>query len=188
MKKALIVVDLQNDFCPGGALPVAGGDQVVPVANKLIHFFESNNWPIYFTRDWHPANHSSFQENGGIWPVHCVAETDGAAFHAALNIPTQATIISTATQAEYEAYSGFERTNLAKLLKQQKVSELVVVGLATDYCVKHTVLDGLKAGFKVSVVQEGVRAVNVKPGDGDQALEEMEKNGAKVVNLGEVIG
>lgn len=187
MKKALIVVDLQKDFCQGGALEVSEGEQVVAPTNKLIDYFLDNNWPIFFTRDWHPINHLSFKEFGGSWPPHCIAGTEGASFHDQLKIPKEAVIVSTATEPDKEAYSGFEGTHLNQILKAEKLTQLVVVGLATDYCVKATVLDGLKAGFDVTVVKEGIRAVNVKPRDGQDAVREMKRKGAKFVSLAEAI-
>lgn len=187
MKKALIVVDLQKDFCQGGALEVSEGDQVVAPINQLIDYFLDNNLPIFLTRDWHPSNHLSFKEFGGIWPPHCIAGTEGANFHDQLKIPQEAIVVSTATEADKEAYSGFEGTHLIKILKAEKVTELVVVGLATDYCVKETVLDGLKGDFNVTVVNEGIRAVNVKPRDGQDAVREMKRKGAKFVSLAQVV-
>lgn len=187
MKKALIVVDLQKDFCQGGALEVSEGDQVVAPINQLIDYFLENNLPIFLTRDWHPSNHLSFKEFGGIWPPHCIAGTEGANFHDQLKIPQEAIVVSTATEPDKEAYSGFEGTHLIKILKAEKVTELVVVGLATDYCVKETVLDGLKGDFNVTVVNEGIRAVNVKPRDGQDAVREMKRKGAKFVSLAQVV-
>lgn len=183
MKMALIAVDVQNDFCPGGALPVPEGDKVVGPINTLIRSFESRGLPVCFTRDWHPPDHCSFKQFGGTWPVHCVAETEGAAFHKDLYLLETAVVISKATQKNTEAYSGFDGTGLAALLREKKVEHGVVVGLATDYCVKATVLDALEAGFAVTVIREGVRAVNVNPDDGEKALAEMEEKGARLRNL-----
>lgn len=176
--KALILVDIQKDFCPGGALAVTGGDEVIEPANRLMEEFEKNGLPIFLTRDWHPANHSSFKENGGIWPPHCIADTDGAAFHDSLKVSRHAIIISKATAVENDAYSGFQDTNLEERLRSLKVTEVIILGLATDYCVKNTVLDALSKGFSVSVVNEGIRAVDVESGDGDRAVDEMKTAGA----------
>ncbi|MCP4136288.1 MAG: bifunctional nicotinamidase/pyrazinamidase [bacterium] len=187
MKRALLLVDIQNDFCPGGNLAVKGGDQVVEPSNELIALFEKEGDPVFFTRDWHPFDHSSFTENGGIWPSHCVANSPGAEFHANLHIPVSAKIISKAADRNVEAYSGFEGTGLTDQLKSLGVEELVVTGLAADYCVKNTVLDGLNAGFSVLVVEEGIRAVNVEPHDGAKAIAEMEEKGARIVKLNEII-
>ena len=179
MKRALIVVDVQNDFCPGGALPVPGGDRTVPVINRLIRRFEETGEPVFFTRDWHPAEHISFAENGGPWPTHCVAGTGGAEFHPELHVSDDAVIVSKATKAEKESYSGFQGTDLDERLKAFGVRELVVGGLATDYCVKATVLDGLENGYDVTVVSDGIAAVEVSPGDGQAAVEEMTGMGAR---------
>lgn len=185
--KALIIVDVQNDFCPVGALAVDGGDQVVEPINKLIKWFESEGLPIVFTRDWHPDNHLSFKENGGIWPVHCVAGTYGAEFNHNLYFPSVAIIVSKATSFDKEAYSGFQGTGLASTLRDMGVEQLVVVGLATDYCIKSTVIDALKLGFEVQVVDEGIRGVNVNPDDSDKAVEEMKKHGASFISINDFI-
>jgi len=179
--KALIVVDVQNDFCPGGALAVADGDMVVEPINQLVKQFEAEELPVVFTRDWHPKNHVSFKVNGGIWPIHCVAGTRGAAFHPGLYFPSVAFIVSKATEPDMEAYSGFQGTGLASWLRQLDVDELVVTGLATDYCVKNTVTDALKLGFSVSVVENAVKAVNVNPDDGEKAIGEMKNSGASLI-------
>lgn len=181
--KALILVDIQKDFCPGGALAVSDGDMVVEPANILMKKFESAGLPVFVTRDWHTPDHSSFSENGGTWPVHCVAETDGAAFHDDLKVSSHAVIISKAMEKDTDAYSGFEGTDLADRLRSLKVTETVILGLATDYCVKNTVLDALKEKFSVSVVTEGIRAVEVNPGDGKAAIDEMKAAGARFVSV-----
>ena len=186
-KTALILVDIQNDFCPEGALAVTDGDAVVAPANQLIDYFEKKQWPIILTRDWHPVDHISFQENGGIWPVHCVAETPGAAFHPDLKIPENAIYINKATETETEAYSGFNGTELESILKKQGISRLVIAGLATDYCVKLTVVDAKKLGIETIVVKEGIRAVNIKPEDGVNAIAEMENSGAKMMTVAEIL-
>ena len=181
MKKALIVVDMQNDFCPGGTLAVTDGDRIISDINKLVVDFLHEGDQVYFTRDWHPKNHCSFSENGGIWPTHCIAGTKGAEFHSELFVPDSAVIISKGDRPFPDAYSGFQNTALEKVLKISCTEEVTVCGLATDYCVKATVLDALKSGFKVRVFENGIRAVNVSPGDGKKALEEMEKNGADII-------
>lgn len=179
--KALIIVDVQNDFCPGGALAVNQGDKVVEPINELSRQFEADGYPVVFTRDWHPANHISFKPNGGIWPPHCVAGTTGAQFHPDLYFPPVSILVSKATEPEQEAYSGFQGTGLASWLREMGVEELWITGLATDYCVKNTVLDAIKLGFKVKVVKRAIRAVNVSPNDGEQAINEMILNGAEMV-------
>ncbi len=179
--RALIVVDMQNDFCPGGALAVADGDRIISDINKLVLEFVKEGCPVVFTRDWHPRNHCSFSENGGMWPVHCVADTVGAAFHRELFVPETAVIISKAHRPFPDAYSGFQGTDLEQVLKINGVTEVTVCGLATDYCVKATALDAVEAGFKTAVVKDAVKAVNIAPDDGRKAFEEMKKKGVDVL-------
>jgi nicotinamidase/pyrazinamidase len=181
----LVVVDVQNDFCPGGALPVPEGDKVVPVLNKYIERFKEADAPIVFTRDWHPPDHSSFKEQGGPWPPHCVQNTEGAKFHQKLLMPPEAEIVSKAEKKD-EAYSFFQGTNVATELQQRGVKRLLVGGLATDYCVKETVLDGLKYGFEVFHLDDASRGVNVNPNDSKQALRAMVAAGAKRISLGDL--
>lgn len=180
---ALIIVDLQNDFLPGGALAVPRGDEVVPVLNDYIARFEKKHLPVFATRDWHPANHCSFKTCGGIWPAHCVAETNGAAFASQLRLPKEAIVVSKATEPGAEAYSGFVGTALEKKLRHMNARRVFVGGLATDYCVLSTVKDALKAGFETFLLRDGCRAVNVKPDDGRKAELEMEDLGARSVEL-----
>ena len=187
MKYALLVVDIQNDFCSGGALAVTGGDEVIDLANRLITLFRQNSWPIYLTRDWHPDNHCSFRAFGGPWPRHCVAGTEGARFHPRLSIPPDAEIISKATTPDKEAYSDFDGTGLARRLHDQEVDMVVIIGLATDYCVRAGALDALAAGFRVMVIREAVRAVDVNPGDGERALSEITGQGGEVSGMGEFL-
>jgi nicotinamidase/pyrazinamidase len=180
MPDGLLVVDVQNDFCPGGALAVKKGDKVVPRLNKAIAAFARAGLPIFFTRDWHPPNHISFRDQGGIWPPHCVQGTIGAGFHPDLAIPDGATIISKGDKPSAEAYSGFQGTDLERRLKRAGVKEVFLGGLATDYCVKESCLDALQRSFRVNVLRDCVMAVNVKPGDGAKALREMRRAGAKL--------
>lgn len=180
-KKALIVVDVQNDFCPGGSLAVAHGDEVVEPLNKLITDFLDRGEPVFKTRDWHPATAKHFAKYGGIWPVHCVQNTAGAEFQPDLDVDPRITVISKGTTEDADGYSGFDGTNLAQILREQNVEEVWVGGLATDYCVKHTVLDALKQGFEVRALAGAMRAVEVNPGDGEKALEEMRAAGAEIV-------
>lgn len=182
-KKALIVVDVQNDFCPGGSLAVAQGDEVVAPLNKLIEEFLDRNEPVYQTRDWHPAQTKHFAAYGGTWPVHCVQDTHGAEFHPGLIDDPRVTIISKGIDESADGYSGFDGTNLAQLLREEGVEEVWVGGLATDYCVKHTVLDALREGFEVKALAEAMRAVNLKPDDGAKAVEEMREAGAEIVGV-----
>ncbi|MBW1853012.1 MAG: isochorismatase family protein [Deltaproteobacteria bacterium] len=144
---ALVIVDLQNDFLPGGNLAVPDGDEIVPVINRYIALFQSKGLPVFATRDWHPQNHCSFEPQRGIWPVHCVQGTAGSQFHSDLRLPDSTTVISKAVTKEKDSYSGFEGTDLTERLKAAKVRRLLIGGLATDYCVLFTVKDALKNGF-----------------------------------------
>ena len=175
---ALIVVDLQSDFLPGGSLAVPGGEEVIDVLNGYIDTFVQREWPIFATRDWHPPNHCSFKAQGGLWPEHCVMNTPGARFSPALRLPAFASIISKGTDPTRDAYSGFEGTDLEERLRKMSVPRLYVGGLATDYCVLNTVKDGLQRGFEVKLLEDAIRAVNVKPGDGSAAIKEMVDLGA----------
>jgi nicotinamidase/pyrazinamidase len=175
---ALILVDVQNDFLPGGALGVPEGDQVIPVLNKYSEVFEQLGLPIVATRDWHPENHCSFEAQGGPWPPHCVAGTEGAAFATGLDLHGDTKVVSKAETPEEEAYSGFQGTELNRWLKERGVRRVFVGGLATDYCVRETVRDGLVNGYEVVLLGDAIRAVNVDPGDGEKAVAEMEKEGA----------
>ena len=179
----LIVVDLQVDFCPGGALAVAEGDEVVAPVNGLLNI---PGWMKVATRDWHPADHASFEAQGGIWPVHCVAETRGAAFHPRMEAGKVEMVVSKATTRDAEAYSGFDGTTLADDLREVGIGRLFVCGLATDYCVKATALDARREGFEVVVVEDAIRAVNVNPGDGKKAIEEMRAAGCAFVPSSEI--
>ena len=185
---ALVVVDVQNDFCPGGALAVPEGDRVVPVLNRWVDAFHRAGRVVVYTQDWHPENHVSFRARGGPWPVHCVQGTHGAAFHPDLAV--RGVVFRKGFDPDREAYSGFDgalaegerdvrpETGLAAWLREQGVRRLYVGGLATDYCVRATVLDALREGFQVTVLVPAVRAVDVTPGDGRRALEEMQARGA----------
>ena len=181
----LILVDVQNDFLPGGALAVTDGDAVVPVLNDCIRGFSQRRLPIFATRDWHPVNHCSFKAQGGPWPPHCVAGTPGAAFARRLELPHGAVVISKA-EGEEDAYSGFEGTDLNQRLPALGARRLFVGGLATDYCVLNTVLDGLRLGYQVRVLRDAIRAVDVISGDGDRALQEMFEAGAIPVSRGDI--
>src|SRR5258705_7018349 len=179
-KQALIVVDVQNDFCPGGALAVAHGDEVVAPLNKLINEFLQRGDPVYKSRDWHPPTTKHFRAYGGTWPVHCVQGTAGAEFHPALKDDPRIQIISKGLGDE-DCYSAFDGSDLSARLRQQGVVNVWVGGLATDHCVKNTVLDALKEGFHVKAVKSAMRAVDLQPGDGERALEEMRSAGAEIL-------
>ena len=181
IKKALIVVDVQNDFCPGGSLAVAHGDEVVAPLNKLMKEFLDRGEPVYKTRDWHPPKAEHFVDYGGTWPVHCVQDTPGAEFHPELLDDPRIDVISKGIDERADGYSGFDGTQLAHSLRGEGVEEVWVGGLATDYCVKYTVLDALKEGFKVKALGDAMRPVNINPDDGHKALEEMSAAGAEIV-------
>ena len=186
---ALVVVDLQNDFAdPAGGLSVAGGDAIVPTVNGEIAMARNNGALVVATQDWHPESTPHFAKDGGIWPVHCVAETWGAALHPDLAIPDDAPRVRKGANGE-DGYSGFTMrdpttgetipTELESILRAADVRRVVVVGLATDYCVKATALDAVRLGFETSLLTDAVAAVDLEPGDGGRALDEM--RGAGVV-------
>ncbi|HEY6365549.1 MAG TPA: nicotinamidase [Candidatus Binatia bacterium] len=184
-KDALIVVDVQNDFCPGGTLAVKEGDQVVPVLNRYIDQFIKAGLPIFATRDWHPEKTSHFITGGGAWPPHCIQGSQGAQFHPDLKLPPDTVVVSAGMGSDEDGYSGFlgrddSGVKLVDLLRQRGIERIFVGGLATDYCVKHTVLDGLKEGLEVVLLTDSVRGVNLKPGDSASAIEEMLRAGAEV--------
>ncbi|MBI5197707.1 MAG: nicotinamidase [Nitrospirae bacterium] len=175
---ALIIVDVQRDFCPGGALAVPQGDEVVPVLNRYIEKCHSSGGYLFVTRDWHPADHISFKPQGGPWPPHCIQRTAGAGFHPDLALPEWLEIVSKGTHSDQEAYSGFEGTDLERRLRARGIKQLLIGGLATDYCVKSTVLDGLKHGFEVIFLEDASRGVNLQPDDGNRAVAGMVEAGA----------
>ena len=201
MKRALILVDIQNDFIPGGALEVKRGDEVIEIANRAIKYFDN----VIATRDWHPADHKSFAsqhegKNPGefielnglpqiLWPDHCVNGTKGAEFAPGLNVSSITKVIQKGLDKEVDSYSGFfdnaqdHATGLDDYLRSQGIGDLYIMGLATDYCIKYTVLDARKLGFNTSLIIEGIRGVELNPGDCDAAIEEMKEAGAKVVSI-----
>lgn len=181
----LLLVDPQNDFCPGGSLAVADGNAVIPVLNDWVNAAQRAAVPIFVSRDWHPAKTTHFKDFGGVWPAHCVMDTHGAEFHPDLHLPAEAVIVSKGMGETEDAYSAFQArddagTLLAALLEQRGVRHLYVAGLATDYCVKSSALDALSRDFGVTLVPEGMRAVNLQPTDGEQALAEMRARGAQL--------
>jgi len=180
---ALVVIDIQNDFLPGGSLAVPHGDEVVPVLNRYIGLFQSKELPIYATRDWHTPDHCSFKAQGGPWPPHCVADTEGARFAAGLKLPPRATVISKALRQDKDAYSGFEGTDLNTRLQELGVRRVFIGGLATDYCVLNTVKDALQLGYHVVLLMDAIRPVNVQPDDGHRAEDEMQTLGAQPIQF-----
>lgn len=182
-RTALLVVDVQNDFCPGGSLPVQDGDTVVPVLNDFVARFASDGLPVIFSRDWHPAQTTHFQSHGGPWPAHCVQGTPGARFHPALHLPEGALVVSKGMGPSEDGYSAFvgrdeQGRSLTNLLRDQGVDKLVIGGLATDYCIVSSVLEAREAGFAVEVISAGIRGVDVQPGDSAMAIERMKAAGA----------
>ena len=183
---ALIVVDMQEDFMPWGALPVPDADKIIDLINRYITAFKDRGALIVATRDWHPPDHISFQERGGPWPPHCVRGTKGAEFVKGLNLPDDTIIVSKATQSEEEAYSGFQGTGLGKELKERGVRRVFICGVATEYCVKNTALDAVKEGFDTYLLTDAIKGVEVNEGDVRRALEEMSENGVKFLTFEEV--
>jgi nicotinamidase/pyrazinamidase len=177
-RDVLIIVDVQNDFCPGGALAVPGGHEVVPIINRLLQ----HRWLSVATKDWHPADHCSFKPQGGHWPPHCVQQTSGAELHPDLDATAIQLVITKGSHPDQEAYSGFQGTELAKILREKGVQRVVLCGLATDYCVRSTALDALREGLEVVVLQDAIRGVEVNPGDCQRALEELRQAGAQLIS------
>ncbi|WP_213697989.1 nicotinamidase [Acetomicrobium sp.] len=176
---ALIIVDLQVDFCPGGNLAVPEGDEIVPIANKLVELFEKQGGQIVFSRDWHPDKHMSFKEYGGPWPVHCVQNTKGAEFHPDLFIPPSAIVVSKATETLKEAYSAFDGTGLSETLHEAGIERVFICGLATDVCVKSTALDAIKLGYDTYVIEDASRGISKE--SVEKSLKEMESVGVKII-------
>jgi nicotinamidase/pyrazinamidase len=190
--EALLIVDVQNDFCAGGALEVADGDAVVPVVNRLARAVVARGGLVFASRDWHPRETRHFAANGGTWPVHCVAGTPGAQFHPGLDLPETASIVTTGDTADedgYSAFTGYLSTGerFVDALRAQGIRRLVVAGLATDYCVKQSVLEACRLGLDVVVVEDGIRAVDAMPGDGARALQDMVAAGAAVASSSAIL-
>lgn len=186
LKKALIIVDLQKDFCPGGALAVKDGDRIISIINRYIRIFVQKRLPVFASRDWHPKETKHFKKFGGLWPVHCVQNTKGAQFHSRLKLPKETIILSKGMNPQKDSYSVFQAqdpqgVDFVNLLKILGISELFVGGLATDYCVKYSVLDALKLGFKVNLLIDAIKGVD--PKDSQKAIDEMVSGGAKEVTL-----
>ncbi len=175
----LLLVDVQNDFCPGGTLPLDQGDAVVPVLNRWLEAAVAKGIPIYASRDFHPAGHPSFREQGGPWPVHCLQDTPGAAFHPGLKLPARTVLVTKGTRFDQDQNSAFDQTGFAARLRSDGVERLWVGGLALDVCVLATVLDGLREGFAVWVIREGTRPVT--PEGGVKAIARIQEAGATVV-------
>ena len=185
---ALIIVDVQNDFCPGGALAVPTGHDVARRMSAAASEFAARGAKVFATQDWHPAGHSSFASQGGQWPDHCVQGSRGADFHPDLALPEGVRVVRKGASPDADAYSGFVDSDLDAQLKALGVGRVYVGGLATDYCVLNTVIDAIANGYETIVLADAVGAVNVEPGDGDRALHLMEVNGAALATTAEVLG
>jgi nicotinamidase/pyrazinamidase len=187
-KKALLVVDVQNDFCPGGALGVPEGDKIIPAINKYIKIFAKKKLPIFATRDWHPPRTTHFKDFGGAWSVHCIQNTLGAAFRSDLKLSKDAILLYKGMDSRQDSYSAFQAEDLSgvglsKWLHRLDIKELYIAGLATDYCVKLTAHDAIKEGYKVKILVDAIKGVNLKPADSEKAIKEMVKKGAKKLTL-----
>jgi nicotinamidase/pyrazinamidase len=178
MGRALLIIDFQNDFTAGGALAVPDGDAIAPRVSELA---ASGDFDLVVaTRDWHPPDHDSFKEQGGPWPPHCVQGTPGAELHPSVPREAVDAVVNAGYEPHLEGYSGFEETNLAAILREHEIDEVTVVGLATDYCVRHTAADALAQGLRVTIDRDGIRGIDVEPGDSERALQELQAAGASV--------
>lgn len=177
----LLVIDMQKDFCPGGALPIDGGDKVVPVVNFWMRAAQEAGIPVYVSRDWHPRHHLSFDESGGKWPPHCIQDTDGARFHPELELPHEAVIVTKGTRFDQDQNSAFDQTGLADWLHTLQIRRIFTGGLAQDVCVLATVLDGLEAGFEMHLIGKATRPVTAA--GGQTAVEKMRQAGARIMDI-----
>ncbi|OQW41971.1 MAG: nicotinamidase [Proteobacteria bacterium SG_bin4] len=184
---ALMIIDMQNDFMAGGSLEVPGSDTLIPVLNHYIACFQQSRLPVIATRDWHPPDHCSFVQQGGSWPPHCIAGSAGAAFHTDLMLPADAFIVSKATLREADAYSGFSGTGLQDLLQSLHIDRIFIGGVAIEYCVHETVNDALQLGYSVTVLLDAVQAINHKPHDSEQAIDDMIAHGARLTQFQELV-
>ena len=191
LKCGLLIIDVQIDFCPGGALPVPRGHEIVPTLNKYIDLFSVEKYPVFASRDWHPRNSRHFEAMGGQWPSHCIQDTQGARFHPMLHLPDDVIIVSAGTQPDENGYSVYdgkteEGEAFNNILDQLGIEALFIGGLATDYCVKQSVLDLLNSGFNVYLLVDAVKGLDVSSGDSDNAIEEMSAKGAQLVRYDRV--
>ena len=178
MREGLLLIDVQNDFLPGGALAVPDGDQILGRVGELVRSRDFDL--VVATRDWHPADHNSFREQGGPWPPHCVQGTAGAEIHESIPRESIDAVVDAGYEPDLEGYSGFESTDLEQILREHEIDRLTVVGLATDYCVKETALDAVRKGFEVVIDPDGIRGIDASPGDSERALQELETAGATI--------
>src|SRR3990170_459603 len=190
-RRALVVVDVQNDFCPGGALSVPGGDRVIPVLNKYIELFGTAGFTVFATRDFHPEKTVHFRKYGGLWPPHCVQGTSGAEFHPGLKLPADAIVISKGAHPGEDAYSCFQGKDpggraFSKTLRDLGIEHIYIGGLATDYCVRTTALDALNEGFFVTVLTDAIKGIDLLEGDSERAIEEVRKKGARMTTIDEL--
>ena len=190
-RAALLIVDVQVDFCPGGSLAVPAGDTIIPAINRYIELFRKAGLPIFASRDWHPSVTSHFVQYGGLWPPHCVQGSAGASFHPLLKLPADATVVSKGMDPEQDDYSAFNAVSeqgesFPDLLRELGIERLYVGGLATDYCVRASALEGVEQGFAVTVLTDAVKGVNLKRGDSARALKEIAKAGAELVDITEI--
>jgi len=183
MAKALLIIDFQNDFTSGGALEVPGGDEIAEPVRRLADHFGL----VFATRDWHPPDHASFETEGGPWPVHCVRGTHGAEFHPAMAGVHLDAVVDVGREPQDEGYSGFEKSDLAQILRDHDVDQVYVCGLATDYCVRASAIDACREGFQVTVVEDAIRGVNVNEGDSERALADMREAGAGMGTSDEIL-
>jgi nicotinamidase/pyrazinamidase len=183
MAEALLIIDFQNDFTPGGALAVEGGDEIGEPIRRLAPNFDV----VAATRDWHPPDHASFETEGGPWPAHCMQGTHGAELHQAMEDVDVDFVVDVGREREDEGYSGFEKSDLAEQLRERGVERVAVCGLATDYCVRASAIDACREGFDVTVVEDAIRAVNLDPGDGERAIEDMKEAGVKLVSSDQLL-
>ena len=191
-RPALLIVDVQRDFCTGGALAVPNGDRVVAPLNRISRVWAQAGRPVYVSRDWHPSTSAHFATHGGRWPVHCVANTPGAGFHDDLDLPDGAVIVTKGESPSADGYSAFEGRTPAGVsfeddLRQHRVTDLLVGGLATDYCVRQSVLDAIRAGFEVGVLTDAVAGVDLTGGDSERALDEMQTAGARLTTVSAMV-
>ena len=185
---ALLIVDVQKDFCPGGALGISGGDLIIPFVNSYFRLFRKYALPIFVTRDWHPPETKHFQQFGGKWPVHCVQNSEGARFHPGIELPPDAIILSKGTLPDRDDYSAFSAITdsglpLHRLIEQKAIHALYIGGLATDYCVRETTLDALRAGISITLLEDAVRGVDLVAGDSERAIAEMIAAGAETTTI-----